>query len=177
MSLGLFLLATFITQPDSIPRTDKVTFFCLSLINMLWLAEQSHRQNETCRISGASKWVSCVDRKWGFLWGQCIDFLPCHVWECTEKSRFLLRRMPCQLSDSISSQLLLWEIVNITVCCSLFKLFPDVEIEMIFQLKFVDAVIQEKDTLQRWSSKEFNTCCSDSKQVNSSHCYVIYIKR
>lgn len=126
--LDSLCLTTFITQPDSVSRTDKVTFLCLSLINMLWLAEQSHRQNETCRISGASKWVSCVDRKWGFLWGQCIDFLPCHVWECTEKSSFLLRRMPCQLSDSISSQLLLWEILNITVCRNLFKLFPDVEI-------------------------------------------------
>ncbi len=87
-------------------RTDKVTFLALfSLINMFWLAEQSHRQTETCRISGASEWVtvSCIDRKWGLLWGQCIDFLTCQVWECREKSRFLLRRMPCQLSDSQQS--------------------------------------------------------------------------
>ena len=89
MTFSLFFLpyTTFITQPDSIPfldnkwRTDKVTFLCLfSLISVFWLAEQSHRQTETCRISGASKWVSCIDRKWGLLWGQCIDFLACQVW-------------------------------------------------------------------------------------------------
>lgn len=88
-------------------RTDKVTFLCLfSLINMFWLAEQSRRQTESCRISGASEWltVSCIDRKLGLLWGQCIDFLACQVWECREKSCFLLRRMPCQLSDSQQSQ-------------------------------------------------------------------------
>lgn len=44
LCLLAFLLTTFITQLDSIPPTDKVTFLCLlSLINMLWLAEQSHR--------------------------------------------------------------------------------------------------------------------------------------
>lgn len=111
MSLGLLLpYTTFITQPDSISlsdnkwRTDKVTFLCLfSLINMFWLAEQSHRQTETCRISGASEWVSCIDRKRGLLWGQCIDFLACQVWECREKSSFLSRRTPCLLSDSHQS--------------------------------------------------------------------------
>lgn len=121
--VGLFLLTAFIIQPNSISlldnkwRTDKVSFYCLlSLINMLaGLAEQSYRRNESCRISGASKWVSCADRKWGLLWGQCIDFLPCRVWECSEKSSFLLRRMPCQLSHFISSQLLRWEIVNVIV--------------------------------------------------------------
>lgn len=111
MSLGPLLpYTTFITQPDSISlsdnkwRTDKVTFLCLfSLINMFWLAEQSHRQTETCRISGAKEWVSCIDRKRGLLWGQCIDFLACQVWECREKSSFLSRRTPCLLSDSQQS--------------------------------------------------------------------------
>lgn len=87
-------------------RTDKVTFLRLfSLINMFWLAVQSHRQTESCRISGASKWVtvSCIDRKWGLLWGQRIDFLACQVWEYGEKSGFLSRRIPCQLSDSPQS--------------------------------------------------------------------------
>lgn len=83
--------------------TDKATFLCLfSLINMLWLAEQYHRQPRTWRVSGSSELVtfSCIDRKWGLLWGQCIDFLAYQVWECREKSHFLSRRMPCWLSGS-----------------------------------------------------------------------------
>lgn len=91
------------SRSDNKWRTDKAAFLCLfSLINMFWLAEQSHRQTETCRISGARKWVtvSRIDRKWGLLWGQCIDFLAYQVWECREKSHFLSWRMKCQLSDS-----------------------------------------------------------------------------
>lgn len=93
-------------RSDNKWRPDKGAFLRLFwLINMFWLAEQSRRQSETCRISGASEWVtvSCIDRKWRLLWGQCIDFLAYQVWECREKSHFLSRRMPCQLSDSQQS--------------------------------------------------------------------------
>lgn len=99
---GLPLPCTaFITRPDSFWlrvnqwRTDKDAFLHLfSLINMFWLAEQSHRQSETARISAASEWVSCIDRKLGAFM-RAMHWFPttlekkrascgekCHVW-CT----------------------------------------------------------------------------------------------
>lgn len=47
-------------SPTTNDVPDKVAFLRLfSLINMFWLAEQSHRQTETCRISGASGVTDC----------------------------------------------------------------------------------------------------------------------